>query len=443
MQLFRKRGLLPTSHKSEAPESEAPQPAETYRDTPLPYPERAFEQIERLTKRYLTVETSLVDNLAKCNQQQQSPLYSLLPKEIRDMIFALATTQCENPQEPYEETDWWYRPGYQARHRSRTNLLLTCRRVWLETSALPLKDAVHPYWYNNERRPPHAGSMEDWSFTLLNLQNVHTVHLFMQMCEAEGLPRNVFNLENKMHGMQPRILKFTIRHSDWWYWERDNPMSLKEKWVQCILNNPWISSIEKFELELETIERNTKQLQPIVDGLLKLKGPVRSMRNENSNGQIKTQLQVRDAPSAWHWTGPSQLGGMTHRIYRDMDKLNYHVVVLTWLPVRIPVAEGDEGCGDNTLENGPPMTDWTPFGTVPRLMAPYRRPFGSIRHMPRRWKSFVSLPQFVAVQSQSFRQAAAVQDGWADRFERWNGDMLTKELEEKWRAENSLLKLVD
>jgi len=114
--------------------------------------------IETRTKKALTIETSPTpENISKCNQQLQSPLFSILPAEIRNDIFSLALMQYEDLTQPYPENDFCYRPGHRARRIVSTELLLTCRRIWLEANHWPMEQAVHSFWFDAHRRYVNEG----------------------------------------------------------------------------------------------------------------------------------------------------------------------------------------------------------------------------------------------------------------------------------------------
>lgn len=114
------------------------------------------QQIESKTMRKLTMETSLAENFTKCHPQDQSPLYNKIPKEIRDLIFEFATAPYEDlcEEQRYPENSYYYRPDMRGPLRSSTGLLGTCRRVWLESSNLPMKQNVAVIWRHSERGPP-------------------------------------------------------------------------------------------------------------------------------------------------------------------------------------------------------------------------------------------------------------------------------------------------
>lgn len=106
--------------------------------------------------RKLTMETSLAENFTKCHPQDQSPLYNKIPKELRDLIFEFATAPYEDlrDEQRYPENSYYYRPDMRGPLRSSTGLLGTCRRVWLESSNLPMKQSISVLWRHSERGPP-------------------------------------------------------------------------------------------------------------------------------------------------------------------------------------------------------------------------------------------------------------------------------------------------
>lgn len=119
--------------------------------------------IETRTKKALTIETSPTpENISKCNQQLQSPLFGILPAEIRNDIFSLALLQYEDLTQPYPENDFCYRPGHRARRVVSTQLLLTCRRIWLEANHWPMEQAVHSFWFDADRRYVNEEYTQIW-----------------------------------------------------------------------------------------------------------------------------------------------------------------------------------------------------------------------------------------------------------------------------------------
>lgn len=81
------------------------------------------------------------------NFQSQSPLFSVLPGEIRNEIFSLALIQFEDDTDSYKEDSYWYRPGFTAPRKSSSALLRTCKAVYLEGQKVFLRELEWSFWF--------------------------------------------------------------------------------------------------------------------------------------------------------------------------------------------------------------------------------------------------------------------------------------------------------
>ena len=72
------------------------------------------------------------------NRQSQSPLFSIIPEEIRLYIWTYALTAYEDPNRLYPKHLRCNRPGQGGALRIAKELLLTCKAIYLETYELPL-----------------------------------------------------------------------------------------------------------------------------------------------------------------------------------------------------------------------------------------------------------------------------------------------------------------
>ncbi|EME45639.1 hypothetical protein DOTSEDRAFT_43923 [Dothistroma septosporum NZE10] len=397
--------------------------------------ERLCDYLSRATMRELTLETSLKHNLHKCHQQDQSPLFHKLPKEIRDLVFSFATDQYEDLDRKYSETSFHYRPGHRGPLRTSTSLLATCRRTWLETSQLPIRKSKVTMWFEGHRGPPASEQpkydfAESW--TSLNKGNFNTIHIFGQK----------HMLERMFHGSRlnwahrrivPKVLRVTMRHTDWFRWEDPLPLEFNQTWLQRALDNQDLSTIETFQLELETLEQNKDQLQLIIDRLMSVQG---SPRPSNP----VTELKRTEAPFIWHWNGPPNINGETHAAHAGMARLEYRVAVLTWRASRSspgtvpPPAPANTGranlFADPQRIRGPP-------GPRPLRMAdfPTRR-----RLAQDGWQSmqFPFAQYMVATQSIAVSQAEEHHRNMM--FQRMFADVKARELQEQWKTQGSLLR---
>lgn len=282
------------------------------------------------------------DLYTRCHLQECSPLFRL-PAELRNEIFALATLPYEDKKRKYKETDYYYRPEHHAAYRASTSLLRTCRRAWLETNALPVSQMEHCFWFQSrDRAPPSSFADEErryahfyFNLTELNARHVTHVHFFAQMYWLENFEQRwgapFFRPKARQVGwptIETKIFTVTIRHTDWWFWERDEPMRLADNWIRQLLQPHGLYQLQEFRLELETVEQRMNQLKPIVDHLCKLQGDY-NKRGPEGPWEV---MAVAGSPTTTNWSGPVQVGGMTHPIYAGLDRLDYRVVTIVWKP---------------------------------------------------------------------------------------------------------------
>jgi hypothetical protein len=294
-----------------------------------------LERIEKQTSKQISIETRPTpENLARCNPQSQSPLFNKIPPELRNRIFSLALLQHEDLADPYEKHDYCYRPGHRARRIVSASLLQTCRLVWLEANHWPMAQAVHNFWFDDDRRPEWThtiffGSEDDrvdgFFAQLTNTQHsrVKHLHIFAQMywLECSFAQSTVW----KCLAREPLDLEtftVTIRHSDWWDWEADAPLSLDSSWVEEMLRSPRARRVAEIRLELETLESKVDQLRAIVDKL--------RLVGEAGEGEEAQWEVVVDPLEETTWSGPVNLDRVQHAIYAHCDKLDYRVITMKW-----------------------------------------------------------------------------------------------------------------
>jgi hypothetical protein len=310
------------------------------------------KRIEAQTHKVLTIETTpTTENIAKCNQQLQYPLFKKLPAESRKVIFSLALLQYEDLANPYPEHDFCYRPAHRARRIVSTDLLLTCRRIWLEANHWPMEQAVHSFWFDTDRRPTwtknfvsaHTSSMfpaidnDDSRFTCfvksltpLQKSRIRHIQIFAQMYWLEDFLCFSSLWHPSSLGV-PALSSFTItiRHSDWDLWEEGEPLGLNLKCVSGLLRSNVGGPVSEFRLELETFESHVDQLRPILESL-------KSATEPSEDDTVRWELTAPFGESSW--SGPTNLGGEEREIYSQRDKLNYRITTMEWRR-REPAAE--------------------------------------------------------------------------------------------------------
>lgn len=209
------------------------------------------------------------------NPQGNSPLFNLIPAEVRNQIFDLVLTAYDDKAHPYPQNAYYYRPNFRYAHRIDTALLRTCRRAYIETHDLPGRLNSRVEWHNPSRGPPV------WTAEQGSPHSATSVHLFMQQVCLQSWDQRAYRLTQEFDHL--RELKITIRHSDWWYWEAGHALGLDptssgshgtgqpaDVNAPLIPNGAWgrsfyyFEGLERFVLELETRAGKKSELDAIV-----------------------------------------------------------------------------------------------------------------------------------------------------------------------------------
>lgn len=262
-------------------------------------------------------------------EQAQSPLFSIIPPEIREEIFSYALADFEDTDRPYQVNTYWARPGYHAPRRSCTKLLRTCKRVYAEAWHLPFALSEHAAYLGHDDRAPR-GSMDVDKFQEC-LQTIHRFRPRVEMGHLRIFPQ-LWKLEQTddfqeildTEHFYPKSVTVTIRYTDWWWWENCHPLRIDGKWVNK-LRLP--ASVTRLSMDFESIEQRKAEIDYI-----------------SSEAAAKWHFKREDGVVLTHrsskvskWTGSSILG--QKRWIRDearSGELDYHVVTVTWKPSGSP-----------------------------------------------------------------------------------------------------------
>ena len=83
--------------------------------------------------------------------QSSSPLFGVLPGEVRDRIFQFALCSYDDTSKLYDVGIAHRRPGYLAPTKSDRALLQTCQQVYNEAWFWPWASATHTFWLGKFR----------------------------------------------------------------------------------------------------------------------------------------------------------------------------------------------------------------------------------------------------------------------------------------------------
>lgn len=248
------------------------------------------------------------------NPQSECPFFRSLPFELRTRIFEFALTSYEDVYKPrsitrnescdHQNDYQMYRPGHFCHRRISTDLLRTCKLIYLETSLLPASINTHTLcydWSPGLSFPiPSVAKTYFKKMSAEQLQSVRHIQLFVASSrlrtkdpgrfrsetpfaelgylrepldtDAEplsdgGTPMEVYGRWDSLGGPYPKTLIMTIRHFDWrgsfsGYGFDLGPMLENKHWENVF------GGLNLLKMELEVQERHRPLLEPTVQRLL-------------------------------------------------------------------------------------------------------------------------------------------------------------------------------
>ena len=272
--------------------------------------------------------------------QKNSPLYDgTIPAEIRDRIFFYAVQEFfkTNSSSIWPLDTKYTRPGYTGLRKVDISLLLTCRRVYLETYHLPVLAKEHYFFYDPGTGPDFHGhngpqlldyeserdyfvKLQPWQLSL-----VKEIHFFTQMFWLE-LKFPMKCRQGFMRGIEK--LRITIRKTDWWWNERNHPLVInpyrdtaqfqssigqmhKDIAAQVrgdlfpLPNNVWgsafknLPSLKELEIEFETSDDKRHELDTIVKWAKTWKFPLHDGRLLSTEGLEVTSSSWQSPFCCW------------------------------------------------------------------------------------------------------------------------------------------------
>ncbi|KAA8649909.1 hypothetical protein EYZ11_001151 [Aspergillus tanneri] len=263
-------------------------------------------------------------NVKFSNFQSQSPLFSILPAELRTQVFSYVLSDSLDITHPYSKDTFYTRPGYTAPILSHTSLLRTCKRAYHEAWFIPFVCAEHTFYLSSEVRSPGRLAPKDLQQTLDTMHEQHgkvevnRIRVFAQLYALE--PGNRLQSILDMDHFYPRHVTLTIRYTDFWYWENCEPLYIKAAWVNRVR---FPDSVTRFTMEFESIERRKNEINYIASEA------VGRWFFTRRDGRVLTAK--KEDMTVSKWTGSSTLS--EQRWLRDEvhpGQLDYHVVTVRW-----------------------------------------------------------------------------------------------------------------
>jgi hypothetical protein len=251
-------------------------------------------------------------NPSNSHAQLQSPLFSTLPPELRNQIFELAVSQQEdNISGDEQHQDKWYndaRIGIKFRYAIHTDLLRTCRRIYYETSSIPMQSTTHRM--KLETFSSEVATTWFSRLTAKNINELYHVHFFVDdvcslilvlrlpQCQPKHLTMSIFE---HYTGPSPNVLlnlagaQQTWRAAEISMFSKDIKQYFKPAGLLSQLPNSVLSCVVEFKrcipdrdtLE-KTVQEAAQQMDEANDG-----SPLLRRRDGNILVQDKTSTKIR------------------------------------------------------------------------------------------------------------------------------------------------------
>ncbi|KAJ1530130.1 hypothetical protein HK405_001778, partial [Cladochytrium tenue] len=219
-------------------------------------------------------------------------------------------------------------------------LLRTCRRAYAEAWWRPwAQSLVTMYLTAGDRRPQRVTTVGDLASNLARVGALHggaapeiehvRVYAQMYMLEPGHELQRILNVPQ----FRPRCVTLTLRHTDWWFWEKDEPLHIASPFVNLCR---FPASVREIRLELESLERKRSQIDYVTREMQQ------HWRFQRTDGvQLTAENQAMEAMS---WTGSSTWNG--ERWIRDEvrpGELDYYVKTISFRPVTFTGSEPADG----------------------------------------------------------------------------------------------------
>ncbi|KAH8650489.1 hypothetical protein BGZ61DRAFT_469291 [Ilyonectria robusta] len=331
--------------------------------------------------------------------QSESPLFTLLPGELRSRIFRLALTDSPDPQkQQYKARRTYNRPGHLGPVRAYLELLRTCRSVYQECWFVPfLKEQT--FWLCRDWDMPPQHRDQNVLAKLFQVFPEVARHLGHEKVRIDGV--TIFSraqsldegeLIHLVSKLNPRRLRLIIRHTDWRNWQHDHTLYLRGSWLKTLNETlSKSSSLRKVQVELESLSRKQEQVDAIADQMR------RRWFFRGEEGLLYASSEIHCSTS-YEWSGASTWFGSNtwsrERWIRDEvapGRIDYYVTVITFQTEARIRQSGGRVDGEAKLRAASCSSQEKPFELrAPKHHKALACPRPSVRQKPRVRKPFVA-----------------------------------------------------
>ncbi|THC92063.1 hypothetical protein EYZ11_008471 [Aspergillus tanneri] len=198
-----------------------------------------------------------------CYPQDRSPLFNMLPAELRRIIYLYAFVQYESPFRSYPTDAPYYRPGCTGPKCIDIALLCTCRRVFFEARYIPLQTAVHDLWQRVPAPEQYTTNFKPAGFTkaarglteyhLPHMQNFHFYSDLGGFSSGVHLHISFFAHPPYQYRCKPRHVTITVPFFGFLAWQYGLEPQLYDDEETFLL--AWPDTIEEICIRFESMEK--------------------------------------------------------------------------------------------------------------------------------------------------------------------------------------------
>lgn len=253
------------------------------------------------------------------NPQLQSPLFAILPSEVRNLIFEYAICQIIDPHKSRPENQSARsRPNHERSPMIDTALLRTCRLVYTETRTIPLRSTTH-HVYGDQAASYYSVDWDHYLFHMSSQSGQHLHHLHMT---SWWLPDFGKHMQPHMHW---RKVTWTICGTNWDFENEREPSFSYADRISTKLNEILLpNTCREVTLELEVLRNNPKHRRKL-----------RAMSNQFRDIQLARRDEskiVRDENYCmeYTWEGKTWQPGDWEHGPGSYVSATYHTIRLCW-----------------------------------------------------------------------------------------------------------------
>ncbi|KAK7187353.1 hypothetical protein PSPO01_06583 [Paraphaeosphaeria sporulosa] len=254
--------------------------------------------------------------------QLQSPLFAVLPSEVRNLIFEYAICQRIDPdphESPPETQIARSRPHHERHPVTHTALLRTCRLVYTETRTIPLRSATH-HVYGDQALSYNSNEWDHFLFHMSRqsgecLHHLHSTNWWLPDFTKHLQPH-----------LQWRKITWTILSSSWDFtneWETPK-FSYAEKISTKLNEILFPDTCREVNLELEVLRKNPthrRKLRAISDQFRE----IHLTRRDGSKIELDETYSME-----YTWEGKTWQPGDWEHGHGGYVSATYHTIRLCW-----------------------------------------------------------------------------------------------------------------